>query len=162
MHALKFRWVKDHKGQYVDGHERTDVVQYRQEVFLLAWYGLEGRIRAWKGDKMDTLEDVVELINEARKRIVVWFHDESIFYAHDRRKSQWVADDSSPLPYAKGEGVSLMVTDFVSADYGWLRSKDSLDSARVVFRLGKNRDGYFSNEEILAQLAKVMDILERD
>ncbi|KAJ7745477.1 hypothetical protein DFH07DRAFT_718837, partial [Mycena maculata] len=34
MHALKFRWVKNHKGQYVDGHERADVVQFRQEVFL--------------------------------------------------------------------------------------------------------------------------------
>ncbi|KAJ7870176.1 hypothetical protein B0H14DRAFT_2233603, partial [Mycena olivaceomarginata] len=34
MHALKFRWVKNHKGQYVDGHEREDVVRYRQEVFL--------------------------------------------------------------------------------------------------------------------------------
>jgi hypothetical protein len=45
MHALKFCWVKDHKGQYVDGNECTDVVQYRQEVFLLAWYGLEGRMR---------------------------------------------------------------------------------------------------------------------
>jgi hypothetical protein len=110
---------------------------------------------------MDTLEDIVELINEAGKRIIVWFHDESI-YAHDRRKSQWVADDSLLLPYAKGEGVSLMVADFVSADYGWLRSKDGLDSARVVFGPGKNRDGYFSNEEILAQLAKAMDILERD
>ncbi|KAJ7904147.1 hypothetical protein B0H13DRAFT_1512662, partial [Mycena leptocephala] len=34
MHALKFRWVKNHKGQYVDGHECADVVRYRQEVFL--------------------------------------------------------------------------------------------------------------------------------
>ncbi|KAJ6617501.1 hypothetical protein B0H10DRAFT_1714855, partial [Mycena sp. CBHHK59/15] len=38
MHALKFRWVKNHKGQYVDGHEREDVVHYCQEVFLPAWY----------------------------------------------------------------------------------------------------------------------------
>ncbi|KAJ7741568.1 hypothetical protein DFH07DRAFT_964918 [Mycena maculata] len=162
MHALKFRWVKNHKGQYVDGHERADVVQFRQEVFLPAWYSMEGRMRAWKGNNMETLEDVVELINEAGKQIVVWFHDESIFYAHDRRTSQWVADDASPSPYAKGEGVSLMVADFVSADYGWLRSKDGLESAQVIFRPGKNRDGYFSNEDILDQLAKAMDILEHD
>ncbi|KAJ7816501.1 hypothetical protein B0H14DRAFT_2374571, partial [Mycena olivaceomarginata] len=38
MHALKFCWVKDHKGQYVDGPERAEVVRYRQEVFLPAWY----------------------------------------------------------------------------------------------------------------------------
>ncbi|KAJ3792667.1 hypothetical protein GGU11DRAFT_660037, partial [Lentinula aff. detonsa] len=34
MKALKFRWVRNHVGQYVDGHERADVVHYRQEVFL--------------------------------------------------------------------------------------------------------------------------------
>ncbi|KAJ7109763.1 hypothetical protein C8R43DRAFT_904628, partial [Mycena crocata] len=112
MHALKFRWVKDHKGQYVDGHEREDVVRYRQEVFLPAWYKMEGRTRSWKGDNMEDLEEVVELINEAGKHIVIWFHDESIFYAHDRRTSQWVKDGTSPEPYAKGEGVSLMVVDF--------------------------------------------------
>ncbi|KAJ7785137.1 hypothetical protein DFH07DRAFT_3854, partial [Mycena maculata] len=162
MHALKFRWVKNHKGQYVDGHERDDVVRYRQEVFLPAWYRMEGRMRAWTGDNMDNLEELVDLINQTGKRLVVWFHDESIFYVHDRRPSQWVADGVSPTPYAKGEGPSMMVADFVSADYGWLRSKDGLESARVIFRPGKNRDGYFTNEEILAQLAKAMDILERD
>jgi hypothetical protein len=162
MHALKFRWVKNHKGQYVDGHERDDVVRYRQEVFLPAWYQMEGRMRAWTGDNMDDLEEVVDLINQTGKRLVVWFHDESVFYAHDRRPSQWVADGASPTPYAKGEGASMMVTDFVSADYGWLRSKDGLVSARVIFRPGKNRDGYFTNEEILAQLSKAMTILKRD
>ncbi|KAK6981395.1 hypothetical protein R3P38DRAFT_2578440, partial [Favolaschia claudopus] len=53
MHALKFRWVKNHKGQYVDGHEREDVVRYRQEFFLPAWYKMEGRMRSWRGDNMD-------------------------------------------------------------------------------------------------------------
>ncbi|KAJ7670198.1 hypothetical protein B0H14DRAFT_3691876 [Mycena olivaceomarginata] len=154
--------TSNHKGQHVDGHEREDVVRYRQEVFLPAWYSMEGRMRAWTGNNMETPEDIVELINEAGKWIVVWFHDESIFYAHDRRTSQWVADDASPSPYAKGEGVSLMVADFVSADYGWLRSKDGLESARVIFRPGKNRDGHCTNEEILAQLEKAMNILERD
>jgi hypothetical protein len=32
----------------------------------------------------------------------------------------------------------------------------------VLFRAGKARDGYFTNEEILAQAAKAMDILEKD
>ncbi|KAF9515963.1 hypothetical protein BS47DRAFT_1263365, partial [Hydnum rufescens UP504] len=49
-------------------------------------------------------------------------HDESIFYAHDRRKLRWVHDNETPKPYAKGDGVSVMVADFVSADYGWLLS----------------------------------------
>lgn len=35
-----------------------------------------------------------------------------------------------------------------------------LCDAREIFKPGKNRDGYFTNEDILAQLKKAMDILE--
>jgi hypothetical protein len=51
-----------------------------------------------------------------------------------------------------------MIADFVSADssYGWLRSPDGTESAGVVFRAGKGRDGYFDNENIRAQAACAM------
>lgn len=112
-------------------------------------------MRSW------TQEDVEEYENPGR-RVVVWFHDESIFYAHDRKKSQWVKIGDSALPYLKGEGISLMVADFVSADYGWLHSKDGKESARVIFHPGKNRDGYFDNDNILAQATDAMGILSRN
>ena len=51
------------------------------------------------------------------------------------------------------------VADFVSADYGWLRSPDIKESSRVLFRAGKGRDGYFDNENIRTQAACAMDIL---
>jgi len=54
-----------------------------------------------------------------------------------------------------------MVADFVSADYGWLRSPDGKDGVRVLFKAGANRDGYFTNEEILEQATHAMDILEK-
>ncbi|KAJ3716723.1 hypothetical protein DFJ43DRAFT_1134541 [Lentinula guzmanii] len=120
MKELKFHWVRNHVGQYVDGHERADVVHYRQEVFLPAWYRIEGKKRSWTADNVEEL-------------------------------AQWVADGVSPEPYAKGEGISLMVADFVSADYGWLCSKDGKELARVIFCPGKNCDGYFDNDDILAQ-----------
>ncbi|KAI0075713.1 hypothetical protein K474DRAFT_1567303, partial [Panus rudis PR-1116 ss-1] len=34
MHALSYRWGKTPSGQFVDGHERDDVVHYRQTRFL--------------------------------------------------------------------------------------------------------------------------------
>ena len=55
-----------------------------------------------------------------------------------------------------------MVADFVSADYGWLCSRDGTQSARIVFRPGKNRNGYFNHHDIIAQAEKAMDILRRD
>lgn len=92
---------------------------------------------------------------------VVWFHDESTFYANDRRKTRWCHKEETAVPYTKGEGASQMVADFVSADYGWLRSPDGLEEARRLFKAGKNREGYFTNENILEQVEKAMNILEK-
>ena len=64
------------------------------------------------------------------------------------------------VPYTKGEGALQMVADFVSADHGWLRSPNGSAEAQVLFKADKNRDGYFSNEEILDQANKAMDILK--
>jgi hypothetical protein len=63
------------------------------------------------------------------------------------------------LPHAKGEGASLMVAGFVSADYGWLHSPDKIKEVRVFFQGGKNHEGYFTNEDILNQMTTTMDIM---
>jgi hypothetical protein len=69
--------------------------------------------------------------------------------------------EETAKPYAKGEGPSQMVADMVSADYGWLHSPDGSETARVLFKAGKNRKGYFTNEDILDQANNAMDILEQ-
>ena len=93
--------------------------------------------------------------------VVVWVHDESIFYANDRRTVRWVHKSETATLRAKGEGASLMVADFVSADYGWLRLADGKETARVLFRPGQNRDGYFENNDIVAQAMKVIEIITK-
>jgi hypothetical protein len=35
MKHMDYRWTKTPSGQFVDGHERADVVEYHQLVFLL-------------------------------------------------------------------------------------------------------------------------------
>ncbi|EPQ61326.1 hypothetical protein GLOTRDRAFT_102921 [Gloeophyllum trabeum ATCC 11539] len=52
-----------------------------------------------------------------------------------------------------------MVADFVSADYGWLWVGE--EEARVLFRAGKARDGYFTNDDILAHAETAMNILDK-
>ena len=49
--------------------------------------------------------------------IVIWWHDKSTFYANDHRKVYWIYTNEIAKPWAKGEGISLMVADLVSADY---------------------------------------------
>ena len=134
MKKLGYRWVKSrHRGQYVDGHEREDVIKYRQDVYLPIWYSYESRMRSWDKDG----NEILPILPPSIQIVVPWFHDESIFYGHDRRESQWVQNDTSPVPYAKGEGPSLMDAEFFSPDYGYCRSRDGKRSARVFSSLEK-------------------------
>lgn len=146
---MDYRWKSEPKGMYSDGHERDDVVEYRQNVFLPRWAAYAERTRKWhkkggeeSGEQSDTAsqpepkktkrqleEEKWEEWEEEAERsfvatadgkvIVIWRHDESIFYANDRRKIRWVHLSETAKPKAKGEGVSTMVIAFVSPDYGW-------------------------------------------
>lgn len=162
MAKMGYVWVANNKGQYVDGHERDDVVAYRKEVFLPAWFRIAERTRSWGGEHMD--EEILVRLPGCGRTIIVWFHDESIFYANDRRKSHWKGPTDTPKPEPKGEGASLMVSDFVSADFGWLRSPpgiEPVERARILLKPGKSRDGYQTNEDVVAQAEKAMNLLTK-
>lgn len=87
---------------------------------------------------------------------LVHFHDETIFYAHDHKRRTWYHKDVPAKSYAKGEGLSLMVADYVPADFGWLTSRDGTRNARRIIKPGKKRDGYFTSE---AQANDAMHLL---
>lgn len=117
----------------MDGHERDDIVEYRQMVFLPRWKKLKPNLHAWTKD--GTEEEVGK--QPQPQWLVVWFYDESTFYANDRQRKRWVHKSKKAVPRAKGKGASLMVADFVSADYAWLRSPNGKESACVIFKAGK-------------------------
>ena len=114
MSRIGYRWGKTPTGQYVDGHEREDVVKYRQQTFIPTLAEFRARTRSWDEANLT----VEEAAPDPGRKVVIWHHDESVFYANDRRKKRWVHTSENAVPYAKGEGASLMVADFVSADYG--------------------------------------------
>jgi hypothetical protein len=116
-------------------------------------------MRKWSSVDPAKLDDGQSI---SERHTVVWFHDESMFYAHDRRQKRWVHKDEKSTPQPKGQGVSLMAVDFVSADYGWLQSRDGTQSTHILFCAGKARDGYFTNDEIIQHAEKAMMILEKD
>jgi hypothetical protein len=92
---------------------------------------------------------------------VYWYHDETTFAAHNWWPVYWQKTGTTSAPQPKGEGATLMVADFVSADYGWLCSPDETETAQVLFRVGKNQEGYFTSNDILAQVTTAIDILQR-
>ncbi|EJD33398.1 hypothetical protein AURDEDRAFT_140635 [Auricularia subglabra TFB-10046 SS5] len=148
MDEMEFKYRSKHKELYKDGHERPDVKEHLHKMFLPGWYAHERAMN--------------HIIAPPICHCVACFHDESTFAQYDRRQSRWVHKDASPPLLAKGEGASTMVANFVSADYGWLQSHDGADSTHVLLKVGKDREGYFQNEDVLAHAHKAMDILARD
>lgn len=158
MRSLEYRWMRTPRGQFIDGHEREDVVTYCQEVFLPEMFKWLDSCRQWNPDGSEEVRAHVD----GFRTMVAWYGDQSIFTANDRRDMRWVQASEMPRPRPKGEGASLMVGDFISADYGFLRSKDGTMSAQRLFKPGKNHDGYFQSPDVLDQLTSAMDILDRD
>ncbi|KAJ7080900.1 hypothetical protein B0H15DRAFT_748478, partial [Mycena belliarum] len=114
LRAMGYRFTEPKKGQYSDGHEREDVVYERNMKYIPAIKKLQQRMRHW--DKDNRPENGPALPG---KQVVIWYHDESIFYAHDRKRKNWYHKDASAKLYQKGDGHSLMVADFVSIEFGW-------------------------------------------
>jgi hypothetical protein len=119
---LKWRYDKKKNGMYIDGHEREDVVAYRQ-AFVYRWAEYELRFQIW-----DTNADPPPCLFADSCPLILVTHDESIFYQNDERTTYWSHQDSRPPPKPKGEGQSLMVSDFLTAEWGRLR-----DGERFVF-----------------------------
>ncbi|KAJ6629861.1 hypothetical protein B0H10DRAFT_1903748 [Mycena sp. CBHHK59/15] len=139
LHTLRFCFTSPVKGQYVDGHERTDVRAEHEKVYVPKPSELCYRMRVFDKDGKDITAEVEEMVASG-KWVVIWYHDESIFYAHDCHRKTWRHKDVSIKPRKKGEGVSLMVADFVLADFGWLVGPKTGRQARVILKPGKNRD----------------------
>ncbi|KAF8834175.1 hypothetical protein BDN67DRAFT_992719 [Paxillus ammoniavirescens] len=157
MHTLGYHWLRDHHGQYVDGHKHADVIRYCQGIFIPAMIKNKQHLKIWGKDGITSKLT----LSPGERQVEQWFHDEVTFYANDWCHSVWIHIDAGSDPCPKGEGTSIMVSDFVSADQGWCCSPDGQESARVLFRTGKARDGWFTNEDILKQTSQTMDILEK-
>ncbi|KAF8593220.1 hypothetical protein BDV93DRAFT_516735 [Ceratobasidium sp. AG-I] len=123
LFRVGYRWRSEPKGQYFDGHERDDVVAYRQSVFIPFWQALERRCTIYNEEGIPDPQRPLTL-RPGETEVVFWFHDESIFYAHDRRLIRWVFVGEHPTPFKKGEGYSMMIADFTSAQWGWLHGAD--------------------------------------
>jgi hypothetical protein len=107
---------------YVDGHEWDDVVEYHTSIFLPFWTAIEDQMIKWTKDNEPLYPRLPNFPEQ--KHIILVTHDESTFYANDRRKTWWIHINEKAQPVRKGEGSSIMVSDFCSPDLGWLKSKD--------------------------------------
>jgi hypothetical protein len=70
----------------MDGHERPDVVKYRNESYLPKLQVFESRMVQYHGPN---LERRPPTLKPGEKQIIALFHDECSFHAFDYKKSAW-------------------------------------------------------------------------
>ncbi|KAJ6548680.1 hypothetical protein B0H19DRAFT_1074509 [Mycena capillaripes] len=131
--------------QYSDRHEQSDIVDYRDKNRQGLHPGYKKTpdlhtplLKGWPPRNGPHLPG---------KQVISWYHNKCVFYAHDQKPKNWYKIGSSKL-HQKGNGHLLMVSDFVSVDFGW--SPTSLD----------DREGYLTCDDVVEQASAFMDILD--
>lgn len=81
---LGFSPTTQRKGYYTDGHCRTDVVDYRNDLFLPQMKELEMRMEEYSGNQMEIIAQPNLAVD--KKKVVFITHDESTFYCCEGKK----------------------------------------------------------------------------
>jgi len=85
---VKLGWTRTtiRKGVYMDGHERPDVVEYRDKVFLPKMKEFERRMARYEGPEMKRVEPT---LLPGEKELIAEFQDETCFQGNDFKSSAW-------------------------------------------------------------------------
>jgi hypothetical protein len=90
LYKLGWRRTELKKGVYMDGHERPDVVEYRNTVFLPLMASLERRMVQWVSQGSNLVRIDPDLV-PGEKRVIAVFQDESSFHVNEFKKTTWCA-----------------------------------------------------------------------
>ena len=148
LHKEGFRFVEHKKALYYDGHERPDVVEYRQKVFIPQLFGLRYWLVEYQPDNLE--EEVVKKpLNFVERRLVMVPQDEMTAQANDGMKKSWVQQDEQPL-MKKGVGRGIHQSDVICATHGWMKE------ASQSLEYGKNYEGYWNGELFVKQVSGLL------
>ena len=155
MTSFGFKYSPKQKGYYVDGHEREDVVKYREGFVKRFVEKYLPRMTHFSGDHMEV--EHPPILNGDEKEIVLITHDESIFKVNDDQKYVRLENDEQMLK-PKGEGRGIMISDFMCHCHGRLIDQD--DDAQDILKYGQNYDGYWDGMNV-AEAAKHAHAISR-
>ncbi|CAK5267892.1 unnamed protein product [Mycena citricolor] len=140
-----FKFISHKKGLYFDGHDRPDVVDYRQTIFLPAMEEYARRtVRYVVGDVAQEAPPLPDG-NFVERRLVVVSHDEMTAQANDAAQRRWVFEDQHALR-KKGAGRGIHRSDIICSTVG------HITEAGVQLEYGKNHDGYWTGEHFIDQI----------
>ena len=156
MHILGMSYKQYKRGVYNDGHERPDVVAYR-ESFLQRMHQYGKRMPRYDGDSMENV--INPDLHETERPLILVTHDESCFSSYVGRTTIWM-DENHNVLRPKGDGRSIMVSAFLCECHGLLqlppelalRDPETPKEAFVIIKPGKNSDGYWTNSDLVQQI----------
>lgn len=174
LHKLGYKWKSVQKGVFTDGHERPDVIEYREkfltEMSALLLYFVEFQEDGSILEKIYPSDCAVG--GSHRRPIIMITHDESIFSANDSRRNAWIQEGHNILR-PKGKGKGIMVSDFL-LPWARLNLKSLPESnqlelnnsgipgeAATYFEYRSGNEGYWTGDHLLQQiLEKALPIAE--
>ncbi|KAK9241586.1 hypothetical protein V1506DRAFT_550303 [Lipomyces tetrasporus] len=130
--------LKGHtKDIYYDGHERTDVIDYRKS-WAATMMDYRTKMREYGGE--DCSEVIMPDLQDGDKEVVLVTHDECYFNSNDDVTITWTEKGESTIK-KKGQGLGLMVSDFYCACHGSPRFDDQyareiIEPVRIVTASG--------------------------
>ena len=117
-----------------------------------------------------------------KKRLWIFYQDESVFKAYDGARKRWMPPDFVGRLLKKGEGPGIMITAFVNEQVGWLKltrhDLHAINAKRAeegkppckyftdhngyyyafhAFEYGKARQGYWDGDKMIEQVDEIID-----
>ncbi len=166
LRKLGYEYKDVRKNVFVDGHERSDVVEDRKN-FLPKMEELKPYIVEF--DENGAMKPKVYLADCAvggnnRRPVIVIAHDECTFSANDGIRKVWTQKGNTFLR-PKGRGQGIMVSEFIlpygrlnlasltSEERETIRRTGLLEEEAVeIFEYGKNNDGYWDGAKLHQQV----------
>lgn len=167
LRLLGFEPMSSKKGLFFDGHERSDVVEYRKQ------YLRRLEIISLSHSPPPLCDDEIPdgVFGPQRKNCVLLFHDECIYHSNDDQNWMWGEKGKQPIK-PKGAGRGIMVSDFVDEHNGLLALTDAefqagkekfpdlKRKARVLLKYGIENEGYWNSNKFIAQVLDVIKIVK--
>ncbi|KAJ6483914.1 hypothetical protein C8R45DRAFT_829902 [Mycena sanguinolenta] len=141
-----FQYIGHKKDVYFDGHDRPDVVAYRQNEFLPAMAKHTRRLVQYVvGDVAKELVKVPD--NYVERRLVLCPQDEMTCQANETTAKSWVLENQHKLK-KKGVGRGIHRSDVICSTIGHLQEGgESLE-------YGKTYEGYWDGEKFVNQVSR--------
>ena len=161
LHSLDIKYRIVTKGIYIDGHEREDVIAYRQH-FLERMADLKAWIPTIVGkEEVDGNNEFIAITwsPDGIRPFILVTHDESTFAAHDGLKRLWLPDGKQPLR-KKGQGRFIHVSDFLCNIIGWLaldeekaaQHPDLQAAACIIMQPDTQHYGWWTSDKLCKQV----------